>query len=258
MWSIYDKLISGIPEGLKADTITVGNVMTIVVNEMGAGLSDVFDCDTRPLTMKGSLIGAPLRSVAELIKSWNFPEASIGLAAINSYYNSPEIAQNNGVVLSASYSAEKLNDPFIALQEEVIGKKVASVGYFPNMDGYLKDMSELFVIEWEPALPDQYPFSSCEYIIPECDYVFISSKSLMNKSLPRLLELSKGARQIILAGPATPLAPCLLEASICNLSGFVITDSRLAYRIVSRADNTRIFRSGQKVSLKRNEAGKCS
>ncbi|NLL39180.1 MAG: DUF364 domain-containing protein [Clostridiales bacterium] len=257
MWSVYDKLISGIPEDLTADLIAVGRTMAIVVNKMGAGLSDVFEWDTRPLTMKGSLIGAPLRSVAGLVKSWNFPEASIGLAAINSYYNSPEIAQNNGVVLSDLYSKEKLNDPFIALQEEVSGKKVASVGYFPNMADYIKDADELFVIEWEPSLPGQYPYTSCEYIIPECDYVFISSKSLMNKSLPRLLELSKGARKTILAGPATPLAPCLLETSICNLSGFVITDSRLAHWIVSGADSTRIFRSGQKVSLKRNEAGIC-
>lgn len=257
MWSIYDKLIAGIPEGLTADIIAVGRTMTIVVNEMGAGLSDVFECNTRSPVMNGSLTGAPLRRVAELVKSWNFPEASVGLAAINSYYNSPEVARCNGVVLSDSYAKEKLNDPFIALQEEVAGKKVAVVGYFPNMNEYLKGVDDLFVIEWEPALQGQYPFSSCEYIIPGCDYVFISAKSLMNKSLPRLLELSKGARKVILAGPATPLAPCLLEDSICNLSGFVITDSPLAHRIVSGADTSRIFRSGQKVSLRRNEAGIC-
>ena len=112
------------------------------------------------------------------------------------------------------------------------------------------------MIEWEPSLRVSIRILPAVYY-PRMRLCIHIVKSLMNKSLPRLLELSKGARKTILAGPATPLAPCLLETSICNLSGFVITDSRLAHWIVSGADSTRIFRSGQKVSLKRNEAGIC-
>ena len=121
MWSVYDKLISGIPEDLTADLIAVGRTMAIVVNKMGAGLSDVFEWDTRPLTMKGSLIGAPLRSVAGLVKSWNFPEASIGLAAINSYYNSPKLLKIT-VLCSPIIFKRKLNDPFIALRRRSAAK----------------------------------------------------------------------------------------------------------------------------------------
>lgn len=258
MWSIYDKLITGIPEDLTADTIIIGNGSTVVVNKAGAGLSDLFECDTRPLTVNGNMIGIPLYKAAELIKSWNMPEASIGLAAINSYYNSPEIAARNGAMLSDSYSSERLNDPFISAAEDIAGKKVACVGNFPNLEDYLKSADEVFIIEWAPALPGQYPFTACEYILPECDYIFISSKSLLDKSLPRLLELSENAMKTILVGPATPLAPCLFETTISDLSGFVVTDSQQAQRIVSGAENTRIFRSGQKVSLKRNrnEAGR--
>lgn len=52
---------------------------------------------TRPFTRPDDLTGKPLRELAELIKSWNYLEAAIGQAAINAWYNAPEIARKNGV-----------------------------------------------------------------------------------------------------------------------------------------------------------------
>jgi uncharacterized protein (DUF4213/DUF364 family) len=91
MWEIYNTLIAGIPDDLTADTIICGTTNTIVVNRLGAGTSSVLDGTTRHPMATGNLLGKSLREVAGLIKSWNFPEASIGHAALNSYYNSPTV-----------------------------------------------------------------------------------------------------------------------------------------------------------------------
>ena len=36
------------------------------------------------------LVGRPLRDIAALAKSWNFEDAGIGMAAVNSYHSHPE------------------------------------------------------------------------------------------------------------------------------------------------------------------------
>jgi uncharacterized protein (DUF4213/DUF364 family) len=252
MWEMYDALIGGIPLDLTADHIFCGYFNTIVANRLGAGLSVVLDDATRLPIASGSLIGKPLREVAGLVKSWNMPEASIGHAAINSYYNSPEISRQNGISFSdRPYVEDRLNDPFITAQKDVKGKKVAVVGHFPYLETFFEPICELSIIEWQPEEYGDYPFPACEYILPACDYVYISCRSLVDKTLPRLLELSANARHVVLVGPATTMAPYLLTVGISDLSGFIIRDTPRALRLVSGAENGKVSQSGQKVSLKK-------
>jgi uncharacterized protein (DUF4213/DUF364 family) len=253
MWEIYDTLIQGIPDGLTADQIVCGNAYTIVINRYGAGLSAILPDETRMPLSSGNLLGAPLRKVAELVKSWNMPEASIGHAALNSYYNSPVVARNNGIDFSDLPSVEdRLNDPFITSQKDVKGKKVAVVGHFPYLETFFEPICDVSIIEWEPAEQGDYPFAACEFILPACDYVFISCRSVLDKTFPRLLELSGNAQRVILVGPATTLAPFLLTVGISDLSGFLVKDAGMALRIASGAENSKIYASGQKVSLKKD------
>ncbi len=255
MWELYDALIRGIPAHLTADTVICGYGHTIVANELGVGISSSLLFETRLPIFSGNLLGAPLRQVAELIKSWNLPEASIGHAALNSYYNSPSVARSAGIEFSDSlYREDRLNDPFITSQNEVKGKKVAVIGHFPYLETFFERICDLHIIEWEPTEQGDYPFPSCEYILPECDHIFISSRSIVDKTLPRLLELSKHARQVVIVGPSTTLAPLLLDSGVTDLSGFIIKDREKAFRVAAGAENARLYTSGQKVSLKRNEA----
>jgi uncharacterized protein (DUF4213/DUF364 family) len=254
MWEIYDALIEGIPADLTADQIICGSWMAIVINSCGAGISPITLSETRLPLFSGNLIGAPLRQVAELVKSWNLPEAAIGHAAINSYYNSPTVARRNGVAFSdLKHIEDRLNDPFITAQNSVKGKKVAVVGHFPYLETFFEPVCDLSIIEWEPVEEGDYPFPACEYLLPVCDYIYISSRCLADKTFPRLLELSRNAEHVVLAGPTTPLAPCLLNMGINDLSGFIIKDNEKALHIISGVENATIYTTGQKVSLKRAE-----
>jgi uncharacterized protein (DUF4213/DUF364 family) len=254
VWEIYDALLSGIPEDLTADTVICGFSHTLVANRLGAGFSYTLNGETRLPMASGSLLGRPLREVAALIKSWNFAEAGIGHAALNSYYNSLPVARANGIALSGSlYKEDRLNDPFITSQNDVRGKKVAVLGHFPYLETFFEPVCDLSIIEWEPTEQGEFPYSSCEYILPESDFVYISCRSLIDKTFPRLLELSGNADRVVLVGPATTMAPYLLTIGIGDLSGFIVKDVEKAVRIASGSDNTKMSRSGQKVSLKRKE-----
>lgn len=249
MWEIYDDLINGIPENLIVDDLVSGNRISYVRSGNGSGIASFHSCETRMPMLTKNLIGALLREVAACVKSWNFIEASIGVAAINSYYNNPEVAKKNGVEFSGSkWVEDRVFDPFIMSQNDIKGKKVAVVGHFPHLENLFEPICELYILEWEPEDGD-YPISACEYLLPQCEYVYLSSTCVMDKTLPRMLELSKNAIQITMVGPGTPLSPMLFDYGISKLSGFIIKDQLRAFRIISGAEKVRIYTTGQKVSF---------
>lgn len=251
MWEIYDALISGIPENLVVDDLFSGYEVSYVRSGNGVGIAHFRDYQTRLPMYTKNLLGTPLREVAGAVKSWNFVEASVGLAAINAYYNNPEIARANGVNFADARRVEdRMYDPFIMSQNEIKGKKVAVIGHFPYLENLFEPVCDLSIISWEP-LEGDYPFSACEYIVPECDYIFITCLSIVDKTLPRMLELAKRGRRVTVVGPATTLAPVLFNFGISELSGFMIKDQALAYRIATGAEKVKIYAAGQKVSFQK-------
>ncbi|HVJ49965.1 DUF364 domain-containing protein [Desulfitobacterium sp.] len=251
MWEIYDDLINGIPENFMTDELICGYPHAYVRSGNGSGIAGIRLIETRMPILTKNLIGTPLREVATCVKSWNFIEATVGLAAINAYYNNPQVARENGVQFSEAKRVEdRMFDPFIMSQNEVRGKKVAVLGHFPYLDRLLEPICDLVIIESNPEEGD-YPISASEYLLPECDYVYLTSSCIVDKSLPRLLELSKNAQQITLVGPGTPLAPPLFDYGIGDLSGFIIKDNLRAFRIVAGAERVKIFTAGQKVNFKK-------
>ena len=123
MWEIYDNLINGIPENFVVDDVISGSGSSYVRSGKGSGMAGFRRCETRMPMVTKNLIGAPLREAAACVKSWNFVEASIGVAAINAYYNNPEVARKNGVEFSDSkWVEDRTFDPFIMSQNEIKNK----------------------------------------------------------------------------------------------------------------------------------------
>lgn len=249
MWEIYNQLIQGIPEDWIAEEITRGSFYSYVKSGNGVGLGGLLYFDYRPPMVMKNLEGSPLREVAECIKSWNYYEASVGHAAINAYYNNPEVAKKAGVIVEDSMHVEdRIYDPFIMSQNEIRGKKVTVMGHFPFIETLFRPVCDMRIIAGEMPLEGDYPFSATEYLLPESDYIYIGSACFIEKTLPRLLELSKNAQKITIVGPTTTLAPVLFEYGVNDLSGFVIKDCERAMNLIRGAENGKIFSTGQKVS----------
>lgn len=178
-------------------------------------------------SIAGKIAGMKLKDLAKYIKSWNICEAAIGLAAINSYYNNKDKVNS---LDSNEFVVESTNNSFEFFSEYIKGKKVGIIGHFPIVDE-LSKYCDLSVLERLPQKGD-LPDMACEYILPTKETVIITATALENKTMPRILELSRNAYTIIL-GPSTPLNIELLNYGANALAGNIVNYSKDVKRISS-------------------------
>ena len=109
-------------------------------------------------------------------------------------------------------------DPYNDLVE---GRTVAVIGHFPFARAALWKAGDVQILERDVRSGD-YPDTACEYLLPEADYVFISSSSLVNKTAPRLVALGADAgAHVVLVGPSTPMHPLWLDLGVDMVTGWV-------------------------------------
>jgi uncharacterized protein (DUF4213/DUF364 family) len=244
VWAMYDALIGGIPAACRADEVLRGERWTMVRSGAGTGIAMTLREATRPGGLPASCEGMALRELAGFVKSWNFAEASLGMAAINAYWN-----QTGHEAVARAVGRGK-TEAFAAWRGRVRGKKAAVIGHFPRLEEKLGEVCELSILEKRPE-PGDYPDSACEFLLPLQDFVFATGVTLTNKTLPRLLELARRTG-VILTGPSVPLAPVLFEWGVRDLQGFVVTDPDICRAVVSAGDpELDIFDSGMQVGIER-------
>lgn len=237
-WKIYDELLEMVPEGLQVEDCLLGLHWVLVRSSRATGLAMTPREGHARIRLAGRIRGMPLRELASYVKSWQNYEAALGLAAINSALNTPDQVQ---ALCGQPLTSQPQANAFTAYQEEVRGKKVAVIGHFPDLEP-LARICQLTVLERQPG-PGDLPDPACEYVLPEQDYVFITATTLVNKTLPRLLELSRHAR-VVLVGPSTPLAPILFDHGIDTLAGTVVMEPDKLRRAVEEGATMQIFEQG--------------
>ncbi|ART20357.1 hypothetical protein CBE89_01685 [Corynebacterium striatum] len=245
-WDLYDELIDAIPLDIQVVKAAQGPQWTrIYTNNPSCGIALTMSTSSRPAQMNHDYAGIPLRAIAQLSKSWNFAEASFGMAALNAFYSTQGVAYNNNFVPTPGEKATwgEVFDPF---SEAVLGKKVAVIGHFPFAPKALHNAGEFYMLERHLNEGD-FPDSAAEYILPECDYVFISGSAFVNKTAPRLLELSHDSFNV-LVGPSTPLAPLLLEDyGVSMVTGMVSERPMGMFEALDSAAFPGMFDNGHRV-----------
>ncbi|AKA69103.1 DUF364 domain-containing protein [Clostridium scatologenes] len=240
MWQIYDDIISEIPDYLTVLECMVGASWTLVRSEKGLGIVKTIRGGKQGSKLS-NIAGMQLKRLAEYSKSWNMLEASLGMAAINSAFNnSSQVMHITGNQINKSNDPEKYN-AFKILEPNMKNKKVAVIGHFPGIDK-LNEICELSILERDPQ-PGDYPDSACEYLLPEQDFVFITGTAFTNKTMPRLLQLSKKA-DIVLVGPSVPISKILFNYGVKLIASFVVTEQELIWKAVQEGKKMNIFKSG--------------
>ncbi len=256
MWQIYDELIAAIPSELQVAECLIGMHWTLIRATSDATGIALTPFDRGHGSPGGSVIagigehiaGMSVRKLAEYVKSWNPYEATLGLAAINSAFNAPEQVER---LSGHPLSDQPQESAFVHYAELVRGKNVAVVGRFPDLDALAK-LCRLTVLERNPGEGD-LPDPACEYVLPGQDYVFITATAFINKTLPRLLELSRNALTFIV-GPSTPFAPSLLNQGIHTLAGTIVLKPESVWQVVKEGAARSIFEHGaQMVKVSREE-----
>lgn len=149
------------------------------------------------------LRGLRLKDVAELCKSWNFEETSLGVAALNAWYARPELLDQLGARYdepielpdgtTRKIDAFEMYRPRISAHENA---RVTVVDHFPNV-AKIGEYAKLTVLERNCASLLDTPDLACEYVLLAFDYAFITGVTIINKTAPRLLELAKNATTVV-------------------------------------------------------------
>jgi uncharacterized protein (DUF4213/DUF364 family) len=212
--SYYDILQAGLPEDLYVEELVHGISWTAAVLSDGrCGVAMHTTGETVP-RMFGSLIGLPLNQAGQAMLSWNMEEASEAFAAVNAFYNHDGCG-------NIKTDAKTLDG--VEIRGRTVGMVGMMIGHSNMTQEDFASAKKLYIMDREEkagALPD----SASEFCLPLCDLVIITGSAAINKTMPRLLELSRNA-EVILTGPTVTCCPELRELGISRLSGRVITES---------------------------------
>ena len=213
-FDLYHCLIDGIDTTLPVTETLCGTCWTAVQTPAHFGMAMTTPVDTAPRMLPATHTGLPLKTLAEGAMSWNLTEAGYGMAAINAFYNTP-----------ARMEALAAYEPFAHYCTDGLDlrdKQIGVIGHLNMPDTIKAQAKKLWILEQNPR-PGDYPDSACDWILPQCDIVIITASTLVNKTLPHLLETCQDA-YTILAGPSCPMCPALLNFGIDRIAGLVITD----------------------------------
>lgn len=213
-FALYDAIIDGVRSDERITESALGKYWALTGTGSGVGIAMSTEGSSVERMFPGGLEGLTLRDAARAVKSWNLEEASLGLAAVNCCYNS---AAN----MERLHSYEPFEN-YCTAGLELRGRTVGLVGHLNGPAGLREQAKKVYIIERHPQ-PGDYPDSACDHILPQCDLVIITGSSLVNKTLPHLLELCRGA-YTILSGPSVPMCPALLDFGIDRLAGMVVSD----------------------------------
>lgn len=254
MWKMYDKLIAEIPEELVVDDYVPGGHFCFLRSGELCGVAHHTRGNSRPGVFPDGPVGQPLKTVAEQAKSWNLEEATMGMAAINAFYNTKERLAAYGIEIDDSLDVplkeRKAKNPLNDHPEALRGKKVALIGHFRNVERKLEGFTDLYILERNPSAGD-YPDSACEYILPEMDYIYATGMTLINKTLKRLLELKPEGAKFTLMGPTATISPVLFDYGVDSIASYVITDPEYVRDVIER-DVRGMFSGGVMVELSKN------
>ncbi len=225
-WAFYDALIAGIPEDVRVLDAGVGGHWCFVEAECGMGVAFSTKGGAKR-TCNDDLRTWSLREVAELSKSWNFPEASLGTAALNAWY-----AQEDRLAQAGARFDEAVElpdgtvhqmDAFQRYRDDYAGKHVVVIGHFPHLERAAEATASLTVLERNCSSRSDIPDPACEFMLPYADFVFMTGSTIINKTAPRLLELARNARTVMV-GPSSVPALAVLEAGVDALAGSCVVD----------------------------------
>jgi len=170
----------------------------------------------------GNILERNTREIAGRLKSWVPLDACLGLAALCS-------------LIDPVGDAVNVNDYILS---KAPGKVVTCVGRFPFFPKIQRVAKWSYLLEMNPR-PRELPVCAAEEVIPKSDLVVINSTTLINKSLERLLELSRGKTCVVL-GPCTPMSDVLFDFGATAIAGIRVVDPEGLF--LSLSQGVKLFR----------------
>ena len=182
--------------------------------------------DLKPLSGKGAW------EILSFLDSSNRIEAAVALATANALANVFSDPMLEGDILE-----------HLAVHPD---DQVGMVGYFgPVLPELRKKTDKILIFEQiKEKTAELLPEEEAYRLLPQCQIAMITSTTLINQSVDRLLEAAKGCREVILLGASTPMVrEAFLNSPATYLSGVVVIEPDEILRIVSEGGGMRRFKN---------------
>ncbi len=218
--TIEATLIQSIPRGHIVDKVIVGLNWSMVRSHHLCGIARSPSRDTegaRTIRPENGFKGLDLADIAANLNSTDPLARSIGLAAVNAYWNRPD-ANYNEITSVGGFAG--LTPP---------GDGVIIIGGFR---GVLKRLPKARIVEREPKESSDIPETKAAPYIAKAQTLAITAQTLMNNSLNQILDIAVNVPHQILIGPSAPLCPLLLDHGLHEVSAAVIKDADAAEEFI--------------------------
>lgn len=214
--TIEEVLAQSIPLGHRVDKVLVGHNWTMVRSGSLCGIARSPSRDTegaRSVRPDDGFKGMELRDLAAYLVSDNHLARSIGLAAVNCFWNHkdadyPELVEVGG---------------FSGLEPP--GDGVLIIGGFR---GALRRLTNARIVEREPKFESDIHADDAAPYIAKAKVLAITAQTLMNDTLQGILDNAQNVPRRILIGPSAPLCPLLFNHGITEVSAVVVQDADAA------------------------------
>ena len=177
--------------------------------------------------------------VLGLLDSEKIMERAVGLATANALANS----MKEGILEGDTLEHLRI------LPED----KVGMVGLFaPVLPRLKKKTPSVLIFEQDTDRDgDLLPEEEAYRLLPRCDVAMITSTSIVNRTIDRLLDAVHACREVALLGASTPLLrEPFAHTPVTVLSGVVFTRPRDVLRVVGEGGGMRLLREKiKKVNL---------
>lgn len=236
MSAVYDWLLASAAGGEPVERLCLGLNWTVAQVADSCGFAFSPRQVPRTLSWAGTLAGQPSEQLRPWLMSWNSAEAAVGLAVLNATVNRDCACLREAQPLRGEVPGHLR--VFAHFRPQLEGQKVAVIGHYPGLEQLWQDLPYQCL---ERQLQDgDLPDSAAEFVLPQADWVFVTASSLANKTLPRLLELSRQAR-VVLMGPSLPWLADWRQFGVDYLAGVRVLDVPAAHRVAAEGGGTRLF-----------------
>lgn len=243
-WEVYDRLVAAAAIDDGVEEVLIGLTWTLCCAGSGVGLAMSPGLASRTLPWPGTLAGRAVGELATWLYDWDPFRATVGMAAVNAAINSASPLQRSAAPIITGGPANLA--VFEHFAGRLAGKQVVVIGRYPGLDIYAGRF-EFSVLERQPGGQD-LPDAASEYLLADADWVFMTAMTLINKTFPRLAELSRDAN-LVLMGPTVPWLHELADYGVDYLAGVQLTDADSLRQTVAEGGGTRIFEQGVRYCL---------
>lgn len=181
----------------------------------------------RAMPLSGRLTKRSIEETLADLESNNILRKTLAIATLNALSAS---CWNAGEAQRSGYALELDKNTFDEVEIPAEGKTVVVGALVPILKRLIKSHADFTVLEMDKrtlkgAELDHYaPPEDAHLYIPEADLVVITGVTILNDTLPNLLQLVKPGAQVVVTGPTASMLPnSFFKRGVTMMGGVLVT-----------------------------------